>query len=206
MMHDLIIYLLVLMIIFYRVSSKGANPCHLVIYTEKKILFSSNYCSGTVSVYKLLSDGTLDESTQVITYNPSLVTSCDVSNSSHIHEVTFSSNNSLLIDDLGYNKIYHYEMNYNKIQINPIPLDITLLPIGSGPRHIAIHPFYNYAFQINELDNTICTMSYNRNSGSIRLLFTITTLRLYESNEDMAAGEIQISLNGLYVNKIIIIL
>jgi len=46
------------------VSSLGLDPCHLSLSHDKKYIYTANYSSGTVSGYKLLENGRIDESTK----------------------------------------------------------------------------------------------------------------------------------------------
>jgi len=90
-----------------RVSSFGADPCHLIVDAESRVIYSSNYSSGTLCAITLLENGQLDDcSREVIDFNSSLETSYyssdpDTDTVSHIHEVTLAAGNTLMINDLG---------------------------------------------------------------------------------------------------------
>ena len=86
-----------------RVSSFGADPCHLLVDVESSVLYSSNYSSGSLSATALMDDGQLGGSLAVIDFNSSSPTA---SPPSHIHEATLAVRNTLIINDLGTVTIY----------------------------------------------------------------------------------------------------
>ncbi len=47
---------------------------------------------------------------------------------------------------------------------------------GAGPRHFTFHPNRKFAYVINELDSTVIAFSYDRESGRLETLQTISTL------------------------------
>lgn len=126
--------------------------------------------------------------------------SCGVSGSSHIHEVTFTSSNKILVNDLGHNCIYSFNVNSNGL-LDYTPTSTTFLSIpSSGPRHLVVHPSQSFVFVINELLNTITSYYFDVNSNSLVYeIQTISTLRSSESNDNMGAAEIILSKDGKYL-------
>jgi len=183
-----------------RVSSGGASPCHLALDKSDSNIYVSNYCSGTLSVIKVNEDGTLIPPSQTITFNPVEVNSCDVDNTSHIHEATFAGDNMLLVNDLGRDEVYQFEILKDGLLSSEPTHSTTINPSGSGPRHTIIHPFAPFAFVINELLNTITSFSFDKSTGALlESLQTVSTLRTTEENAEMAAAELQISRNGKFL-------
>jgi 6-phosphogluconolactonase len=181
-----------------RVSSAGADPCHLALSSDDSILYVSNYCSGTLSVIRVNKDGSLNQPSQVVSFSDTQTTSC--SGPSHIHEVTFSGVDSVLVNDLGQNVVYRFEILPDGLLMEPPTNTSPIATPSLGPRHTAIHPSAPFAFVINELSNTISSFSFDRRTGSlVSELGSISTLRPEEENENMGAAEIQISADGRFL-------
>lgn len=198
------LYIIVILSLIYyaclrcSVSSGGANPAHLSVHLSDSYMYVSNYCSGTIGMIAILPDGSLEDP-KIIAHNAKPVSSCDVDGASHVHEVTFSDKDIALVNDLGLNQVFGYEVPDSVMNQEPTEI-LTSAAVNAGPRHTLVHPFAPFAFVINELDNTMSSYRYNHSSGLlVTELESITTLREGETNEDMAGGEVQISADGLFL-------
>jgi 6-phosphogluconolactonase len=136
----------------------------------------------------------------VITFDATVPLSCSEPGMSHIHEVTFSGDRSVLVNDLGKDLVYRFEIAPDG-SLSPVPTQTTKISTpGSGPRHTAIHPSAPLAFVINELSNTISSFTFDPLTGSLgREIVTVSTLRETEESAEMGAAEIQISADGRYL-------
>lgn len=109
--------------------------------------------------------------------------------------------------DLGSNCIYQYD--YGKSSVGeylmvPSNIDpIVIMPPGCGPRHMLIHPSLNRAYLVCELSSTVTVLTVDPTTRALFPVYTISTLRPGENSTDMAAGELQLSLDGkfLYVSN-----
>jgi 6-phosphogluconolactonase len=136
----------------------------------------------------------------VIAFDTPIPLSCSEPGMSHIHEVTFSGESSVLVNDLGKDVVYRFEVAPDG-SLSPTPSQTTKVSApGSGPRHTVIHPSAPLAFVINELSNTISSFSFDPLTGSLgREIATVSTLRDSEENTEMGAAEIQISADGRFL-------
>lgn len=114
--------------------------------------------------------------------------------------MTFSGSDSVLVNDLGKNSVYRFEIESDGL-LNPAPTQTFVVAApGSGPRHTVIHPFAPFAFVINELSNTVSSFAFDRRNGSlVKEIASVSTLRPNEENVDMGAAEIQISKDGRFL-------
>ena len=64
---------------------------------------------------------------------------------------------------------------------------------------MVLHKELNFAFSASELDSTLTTLHYDRLSGALTPLSTISSLRQNEAADGMGAGEIALSSNGKFV-------
>lgn len=112
-------------------SSGGAHPCHLVRVSDT--LLVANYSSGTVAVLPLR-DGQLQDPVQV-TGNPGSGPDVGRQESSHAHQVTPTPAGTVLVSDLGADRVDEYGINDDGTLTH---IGTAQLPPGAGPRHVAL--------------------------------------------------------------------
>ncbi len=129
--------------------SRGGVPCHVVADHSGKFVYAANYFGGNVARFPVKLDGSLGESDKFIQH---------VGKSQeepHAHEVVIAPDNkSLMVMDLGLDKVITYDLDLNKLG------EVTG-KTGAGPRHLALHPSHKYAYVINELNSTVTTFAYD---------------------------------------------
>lgn len=129
------------------VSSEGAAPCHISINKTGDIAVVSNYTSGTVSLYTIEKNGTLNTAYQVFNHNaPDSI--------SHAHSAQFFKDN-LYVSDLGRNAVYNYGLTSNKKDYKLITPSIIPMPPNVGPRHFALTEDGHHIYIIDEYGNAI---------------------------------------------------
>lgn len=123
-----------------------------------------------------------------------------MSGSSHVHEVTFTSSHSILVNDLGHNSIYSFEVQSNGL-LSDLPTSTATLSVpSSGPRHLVLHPSKRFVYVLNELSNSVTGYFFDVSRNLLSKEFqTISSLRSSETVQDMAAAEIQMSGDGRFV-------
>jgi 6-phosphogluconolactonase len=182
-----------------QISSMGADPCHTYIDKSDAALYVSNYCSGTIEVVEInKSDGSLCEVKQLINHNSFQEEGCTTAKA---HEVYFDGSHVYAVD-LGLDRVFHYELNPNthSLQSPLIGPAYLSLETGSGPRHMVTHPSLNVAFILSELVCSVSMVEYNHETGVLGIVISVVSMLADPSdNMDMAAAEIQISLDGKYV-------
>jgi len=146
-----------------KVSSNGANSCHVQLNKKNTKAVISNYTGGTISIYNIEKNGSVNEAFQVLDHNIE-------NNKSHAHSAKFFKNN-LFVADLGRNflakyvkneDIYAFQENFN-------------MQANAGPRHFEISKRGTYIYVINELNSTISVLKKNKNS--YKNIQNINTLR-----------------------------
>jgi len=89
---------------------KGAAPCFIVSRPESKTVYTANYTSGSVSVFKTLDNGALLPIAQEINYSGSSIHKAR-QEASHAHNVVLTPDHTqLLVTDLGADKIYMHKI------------------------------------------------------------------------------------------------
>lgn len=114
-----------------RASSGGADSCHVALVDGN--VWTANYSSGTASVTPLarLLAGTAPEPPALVSHPGSGPVS-DRQGESHAHQVTATEWGTVLVADLGSDRVDEYDAGSRTL------LRSAELPPGTGPRHVAL--------------------------------------------------------------------
>ncbi|MTI88930.1 MAG: lactonase family protein [Balneolaceae bacterium] len=179
-----------------RKPSRTLAPAHISIDQTGSLVFTANYVGGVVMVYERLNDGTL-EAVQQLTHEGTGPHARQ--ESSHVHMAKVSPDNKYLyIPDLGSDKIWSYKIDLDEKQLSPTKDVFTTTAPGAGPRHMGFHPSREYAWAINELNNTITAYSYDAKTGSLDEIESVTTLPA-DFTEFSATADIHVHPNGKFI-------
>ena len=155
-------------------ASGGDSPCHLVIDATGRWLLVSNYGSGTLGVFPLLTDGTLGAMTDLIQHHGSGPYP-ERQQGPHVHSAIFTPDNRfVIVADLGIDQLVIYAFNPTRGQMHK-HTHINTIP-GAGPRHLAFHPSGQYLYVAHELDNTLAVYAYDNVLGRLDMRQVIGTL------------------------------
>ncbi|MCF8340227.1 MAG: beta-propeller fold lactonase family protein [Chitinophagaceae bacterium] len=173
---------------------KGAAPCFITFRQESKTVYTANYTSGSLSVFKTDPNGQLLPIAQEINYSGSSINKSR-QETSHAHNVVLSPDQSyLLVTDLGADKIYMHKIyadglvdeKYSTIKITP----------GNGPRHFVFDKKGNYGYLINELSGTVDVFSIHQNKfDKIQTIIADTS----STKTAKGSGDIHISPSGKWL-------
>jgi len=181
-----------------KVSSGGGGPCHLVVDKTGKILFVANYGSGNVVSFALEADGRIGEITGKDQHSGSSVNPRR-QEGPHSHSVVLSPDNRFLfVPDLGIDRILIYRIDEAKqtFTVNN-PSYVSVKP-GFGPRHFVFGAGAKFAYAVCEMGSSVVTFSYDRESGKLTPIQTISTLPADFSGEDNSA-EIEVGSSGRFL-------
>ncbi len=173
----------------------GLNPAHIEIDKTGEFLTSSQYSDGSLSLFKINKEGSLNSYSQVLRFKDSSVIK-GRQEASHIHSSNFSpDNNFLFAQDLGADKIRGFSFNSNakdSMLQNEIQIK---LKSGSGPRHFTFHPNGKFGYSIAELSGKITAFKYKE-----RQLDFIEDYNSYQGTQDIyRAADIHISPDGQFL-------
>lgn len=179
-----------------RQPTGGGYPCHLSLDTERSWLFGVNYMSGKVWLFPIGENGAILPLSDQIQHAGSGVHP-DRQEGPHPHSIVNIPNTDFwLVPDLGTDQlyVYHHDEANGKLKLQAA----AAAEPGAGPRHVAFHPSMPLAYIINELNSTITAYRYERHTGLLTYLQTVTTLPVNYKGESTCA-DIHISLNGEYL-------
>ncbi|WP_028552067.1 lactonase family protein [Paenibacillus sp. UNC451MF] len=179
-----------------RQPTGGGYPCHLSLDIEGAWLFSVNYMSGSVCLFPIREDGAILPLSDQIQHAGGSIHP-DRQEGPHPHSIVNIPNTDFwLVPDLGTDQlyVYHHDKFRGKLKLQAG----AVAEPGAGPRHVAFHPSMPMAYIINELNSTITAYRYERHTGSLTLLQTVSTFPVQYMGEN-ACADIHISLNGEYL-------
>jgi len=178
------------------VSSRGADPCHLMLDATGRFLAVANYSGGTFAIFPVAADGRISPASTVLT-NRGSGPNRQRQDAPHAHMVLFDATNHFLYGaDLGVDRVHVYKFDPATGATTQAPS--AAVAAGAGPRHLVLHPNGRSAFVINELASTISTFARNATTGALTLNSTVSTLPNGFSGASTTA-EIAIHPNGKFL-------
>ena len=155
--------------------SGGDHPCYVATDKNGKWVTVGNYTSGTVSVFPINKDGSLNAIAANIKHEGSGVNS-ERQEGPHVHSTVFSKDNSyLFVPDLGLDKIMIYAFNNKSGQMIPAGIPYVEVEPGAGPRHFEFSPNNKYAYLMEEMTGSISAYRY-KGKGHLDLIQNISAL------------------------------
>lgn len=167
-------------------SSLGDGPCAVSVDRAGKRAFAANYNAGSMAAFSLGADGKLEHNVGFdCRNNPdcgALGPNHDRQDAAHLHCVTLSPDDDfVLVCNLGEDAIEVFPNWPGAIDSGSLS-DPTRIAArsGSGPRHVAFHPYGKWLYCIHELDCTIdlydWSVQRDRPIADLRKGSTISTL------------------------------
>ena len=166
-------------------TSGGADPCHIALGADGRLLAIANYSSGTVAVYRLDPATGLPTGEPVIRANRGTGPNKDRQEGPHAHWVGFGPDGTLYSVDLGTDAVLAYPVDAQAGTIGPIEVAFRARP-GAGPRHLAFHPRLDRAYLVHELDNSVVVLEPG-GARRLRALASISALPPGFSGESYVA-------------------
>jgi 6-phosphogluconolactonase (cycloisomerase 2 family) len=172
----------------------GQGPCYVSYHIPSKTVYTANYSSGSVTVFKTNADGSLQTASQHIKYTGSSINK-NRQEGPHAHCAVVSPDNQyLFVSDLGTDIINRHKINANgSIEEKPIQFKVEA---GNGPRHIVFNKQVSYAYSINEMKGSVDVFAVQ--NGNLKQIQTIVADTV-NTKEDHGSGAIQLSPDGKWL-------
>ncbi len=103
----------------------------------------------------------------------------------------------LLCTDLGTDRVYVYAFAPATGRLSAHRT--TLLPDGSGPRHLAFHPSAGHVYVLNELSSTLTVCTWDALSGHLEPLTELETRRDPGAATANSAAAVRVSTDGRFL-------
>jgi 6-phosphogluconolactonase len=176
--------------------SEGTAPCYVAVHPTGDSLYVANYSAGTVAGFPIKADGTLGPATSRIQHEGSGPDK-GRQDAPHAHSINLSSDGRFAYAcDLGTDQVLIYGVDAKTGKLTP--QQQVALPPGSGPRHLSFHPSGKLAFVINELSNTLTTLTVDGESGALKIASSVPTLPKGFDGKNTTA-EVVVHPNGKFV-------
>jgi 6-phosphogluconolactonase len=174
--------------------SGGKNPCYVTTDKNGKRIYVGNYSSGTVGMFAINIDGSINTLQQVIIHEGSSVNSQRQS-APHVHATVLSADNKyLFVPDLGIDKVMVYAIDKKKGLLNFTSSAAS--EAGSGPRHFTFHPNNKFAYLIEELTGTV--VFYEVNKGTLKFIQRINAMPK-DFTGAIGSADIHVSPDGRFL-------
>ena len=150
---------------------------------------------GTVSMFSVRPDGTLDRASDVAILDR--ITSVDAysQRSSHAHSVNFDpSARMALAADKGTDRIYTYRIEKSRTLANPKAFKTAP---GIAPRHSSFHPRLPYVYVVNERESSLSVYRYDAATADITFIETVPTIPAGAARNTPA--DVHVHPNGRFV-------
>jgi 6-phosphogluconolactonase len=178
--------------------SLGTDPCHVVVSPRGTHVLVANYMSGSVSVFPILLDGSLDEASDFHQHSGSSINTTRQSGP-HAHSTVFDPlGRYVFVSDLGADKLVVYDWDGIRGKLQLRENSCYKARAGSGPRHITHHPKKPFAYIVNELDSTISVLAYDPSSVTFREIQVLSSLPDGFTGSNSCA-DIHLSPSGIFL-------
>lgn len=179
------------------VPTLGAYPCYLALSPGGTHLAVANYGTGNVAVYEIdPQSGALVGPAQKRRHEGAGPNQ-QRQEGPHAHWVQWNpAGDYLYVVDLGIDKVMGYPFNSETGELGEGFTAIETAP-GSGPRHLAFHPYQDFAYIVTELDNKV-VVAQHLEDGRMQALQTVSTLP-DDFKEHSQAAHIAISADGQHL-------
>lgn len=179
-------------------DAKGVNGVRLGIDAPNRFVVCANYNTGTVAVLPIAADGSLGAVVDLVQLHGTPGPHRTQQTCAHPHDVVFDPmGRYLLVPDKGLDATFAFSLEADG---RLVPAAGSPLPSrsGAGPRHAGFHPRLPCAYILNELDSTLTTCRYDRDSGRLSALQIVTTLPA-EFTGNNTTAEICVAASGRFV-------
>lgn len=182
-------------------SALGSITAHNFITRDGSKLLVANYGMGaggpdqSVVIYGIREDGGLTPPLASVAHRGKGPNKARQERA-HAHSVTEIVQGGIaVVADLGIDKLVSYCIEKNGAFS---PLAETALPLGAGPRHVALHPDGRFLFLMNELDSTVASLSIDSTSGALALIDVKPAVPV-DARDHNHCADIQISPDGRFL-------
>lgn len=175
------------------------GAAHLAVDATGRTMITAQYGGGSVGVFSLNDDGSINERTQLIEHSGGSQVRPN-QKSPHPHWTGFSPDNRFaFVPDLGKDEVIIYAVD---AAASKLTLHGTgAVPPGAGPRHMKFHPNGQWIYVLNENDVSVTVFDYDAQAGTMTAKQTIPAVpkeQLFRE-QTFSASEIRVHPNGRFV-------
>jgi len=140
--------------------TNSPGPCYVSTDHTGRFVVTANYSGGSVSVFPLSNDGSLQPLTKLFQFDGK-GTDGNRQDKPHLHCAVFSPDQQYLFAaDLGTDQLHKFTTSATTPFLETGTPEAYKLEPGSGPRHLTFHPNGKFAYLINELSGKVTVFHY----------------------------------------------
>lgn len=181
------------------------GAAHVAVDRTGKALLTAQYGGGSVAVFSINPDGSIQARTQLIDHDGASGVVPRRQKRPHAHWVGFSPDNRFVfVPDLGMDRVVIYRVDGETPKLTPHGFGI--VPPGSGPRHMkfhggGVHGDGKWIYVLNELDLSVTVFDYDTKAGTMTPKQTIPTVAKAQLAKEKfkSASEIRVHPSGRFV-------
>ena len=159
-----------------RQSALGTTACYLDVDATGRTLVVANYSSGSVAALPIRKDGSLGKAATFVQHRGKSVNPTR-QQEPHAHCFVISPDNRFVLSaDLGLDQVLSYRLDSDDARLSIPRQPFVRTPAGAGPRHLTFHPNGRWVYVIHELTNAVSLLDYDKKTGVLIELQTISTL------------------------------
>jgi len=180
-------------------ASGGPGTCYVSTDPEEAFVLAANFGGGSVRMFPVRDDGSLDEGSVVQRHAPG-VDARGRPTQPFAHSIIVDpTGRYALAADMGTDRIYVYRIDREAKTLVPHDPPVVECAAGSGPRHLAFHPTAAVLFAINEKQLSITSFSFDAARGRLEPLETVPLLPRGRAPGNATAAEVAVHPSGRFV-------
>lgn len=179
-----------------KVLSPGSSPAYVTVDEDRQLVYTANYHTGIISVFKIVNEGKLELLDEVKhTGNGPRPEQQD---GAHPHIAERTPEGRIVVCDLGNDTVTTYDWHNDQLseaaQFNCEP--------GFGPRHIVFDESRGLAYLVGELSSNVSVLQYDQATGKFDLVETKKTIPAdWTAHNGAAAIRLSSDHKFLYVSN-----
>ena len=178
----------------------NGGSCHVSVHPGGKLLLTAQYGTGSVGVFRLNLDGSIDQQTKMIKHQGGSRVVANRQTSPHAHWTGYSPDGRFaFVPDLGLDQVVIYRVDADAATITPHGHFDAVA--GGGPRHMKFHPSGKFAYVLNELALSVTVCDYDAEAGILTAKQTLPTVAEDQLAKEQftSASEVRVHPSGRFV-------
>lgn len=174
--------------------NEDTNPAYITVDEGRQFVYTANYHTGEVMVYKIESDGSLAYQNKVV-HSGDVGPRPEQENGAHPHYADLTPDGRLAVVDLGQDRVYIYDISDDGslTQASTIKMEA-----GFGPRHIVFDAQKHVAFVVGELSSKLAVLNYDEKTAHMDVKHIVDTIP-HDWEAHNGAAAIRLSNDGKFV-------
>lgn len=181
-----------------RQNTGGTNGVHLELSPDERWLVVANYATGSIAVFPRAADGSLGLRSQLLELTGTAGPLPEDQKGPQPHQVHFAPTGThLIVPDKGTDRLHRLAFDPAVGTVSVLAEPILTAP-GTGPRHLAYHPYLPAFYLVDELSSQVTVYFYDRNTAGAGAGTSLSTLP-DEAQGPNTASAIALSADGRFV-------